>query len=157
MISKAIGERLEPQFLPVVQDDAEGLVELRIAAMRESLERIGRFSPERARDRFLSGFSPENTQHICVDGQRIGFVVVKPDGEGLLLDHLYVRPDWQGLGIGSFVLKAIFEQADLLGKPIRVGALKGSDSNRFYARHGFNLIEEAEWDNYYVRLPRAAI
>lgn len=147
---------MEPQLLQAAQDDAEILVELRIAAMRESLERIGRFNPERARDRFLSSFSPAHTRHICVDGKRIGFVVVKPDGDGLLLDHLYIHPDWQNAGIGSFVLKEIFQQADLLGKQIRVGALKGSDSNRFYVRHGFKLIEEAEWDNYYVRPPSGA-
>lgn len=30
--------------------------------MRESLERIGRFDPPRARERFLSGFVPELTR-----------------------------------------------------------------------------------------------
>jgi hypothetical protein len=70
--------------------DAEALVALRILAMRESLERIGRFDPVRARERFLSGFSPRHTRHILVDGERAGFVVVKPDGDGLTLDHLYI-------------------------------------------------------------------
>ena len=71
------------------QADAEALVALRILAMRDSLERIGRFDPVRSRERFLSAFSPQHTRHILVDGERAGFVVVKPDGDGLLLDHLY--------------------------------------------------------------------
>ncbi|WP_081012134.1 GNAT family acetyltransferase, partial [Pseudomonas syringae group genomosp. 3] len=29
--------------------------------------------------------------------------------------------------------------------------LKESDSNRFYLRHGFQLVESGEFDNYYVR------
>jgi len=41
------------KLIPVEASDAEDLVQLRILAMRESLERIGRFDPQRARDRFL--------------------------------------------------------------------------------------------------------
>jgi ribosomal protein S18 acetylase RimI-like enzyme len=129
-------------------DDAEVLAALRVLAMRESLERIGRFDPVRARERFLSGFSPQHTRHILVDGERAGFVVVKPDGEGLLLDHLYVDPRFQNQGIGAAVLATVF--ADAQGKRVRVGVLRGSDSNRFYLRHGFELVKEDEWVNYYI-------
>lgn len=53
------------------------------------------------------------------------------------------------------MLDAVFAEADALGLPIRVGALKDSASNRFYQRHGFQLAEQAEWDNYYLRPPVA--
>jgi GNAT superfamily N-acetyltransferase len=136
---------------PVGAADAEALVELRIASMRESLERIGRFDTVRARERFLSGFSPEFTRHIEVDGRRVGFVVVKPEAEALLLDHLYVHPDHQGRQIGAEVLARVIAEAEPQGLPVRVGALRGSDSNRFYQRHGFKLVEESEFDNHYLR------
>src|SRR5262245_26909572 len=58
------------EFTPAAAADAEALVALRIAAMRESLERIGRFDPQRARDRFLSTFAPEQTQHLVLQGER---------------------------------------------------------------------------------------
>ncbi|TFV99473.1 N-acetyltransferase [Oxalobacteraceae bacterium OM1] len=136
---------------PVQADDADELVAIRIAAMRESLERLGRFDPQRARERFLSGFVPAHTRHIVHDGVRVGFVVVKPAPEGLLLDHLYLLPAHQGQGIGAFVLRQVFRNADAAGQDLRVGALKQSDANRFYQRHGFRLVEEGEWDNYYLR------
>lgn len=119
--------------------------------MRDSLERVGRFDPQRARSRFLDGFSPDHTVHILLRGERIGFYVVKPQAAGLLLDHLYIKPGCQGRGFGAAVLARVFELADRQGCPVRVGALKGSDANRFYARHGFVLVEEAEFDNYHVR------
>jgi hypothetical protein len=34
---------------------------------------------------------------------------------------------------------------------LRVGVLRESDANRFYQRHGFELVDAGEWDNYYVR------
>lgn len=131
-------------------DDAEQLVALRIAAMRDSLMRIGRFDPQRARERFLSGYSPAHTRHIMLAGQRVGFVVVKPEPNALLLDHLYICPGSQGRGLGAMVLARIIDEARAQGLPLRVGALRDSDSNRFYLRHGFKLVAQEEFDNYYL-------
>jgi GNAT superfamily N-acetyltransferase len=138
-------------LLPVFEDDFEDLLALRIAAMRESLSRIGRFDPTRARERFQNGFSPENTRHVVVSSSRVGFVTVRSCDDGLLLEHLYVLPGFQGRGIGAWVLTSIFKTADSGRWQVRVTALKESDSNRFYQRHGFKMVSEGEWDNYYVR------
>ena len=124
--------------------------------MRESLERIGRFDPRRARDRFLAAFDPALTRHVVVDGERVGFVVVRPEGDGLLLDHLYIAPSAQGRGVGAAVLADVLAHADARRLPVRVGALRESEANGFYLRHGFELVEQAEWDNFYRRAPRAA-
>jgi GNAT superfamily N-acetyltransferase len=137
--------------VPAQPADLEPLVALRIEAMRESLERIGRFDPLRARERFVSGFVPECTRHIVVGGERVGLVVVKPQWDGLLLDHLYIRPAFQGRGIGAAVLALVFAEADARAQPLRVSALARSDSNRFYLRHGFRLVKQGELDIHYVR------
>ena len=141
-------------FASPTHGDADALVHIRIEAMRESLERIGRFDPQRARDRFLSSFEPAFCRLIVVEDERVGFVQMKPDGHCLVLEHLYIAPDHQGKGIGSAVLEAIFSDADSQSLSIKVGALRNSDSNDFYQRHGFLKTEEAEWDIYYVRVPR---
>lgn len=141
-------------FPPATADDLDALVALRIAAMRESLERIGRFDPVRARERFVAGFDPARTRHIAVDGARVGFFVVTPGPEAIALDHLYLHPDFQGRGIGAAVLARVFADADAAGLPVTVGALKQSASNRFYQRHGFVPTGEGEWDLYYTRPPR---
>lgn len=141
-------------FEPAQLDDIDAMVALRIEAMRESLERIGRFDPKRARERFTSNFTPSHTRHVLVQGKRVGFVVVIPEGDELVLEHLYISPSAQGRGYGAQVLCAIFDEADSKSLPIRVGALRDSDSNRFYMRHGFSLVRCAEHDNYYVRASR---
>ena len=139
------------QLSRVTAADAEALAALRVEAMRESLEHLGRFDPVRARERFLSGFVPEYTHHVLLNGSRVGFVVVKRSEQDLLLDHLYVHPNHQNKRIGAAVLQHVFAEADAAGLPVRVGALRGSASNRFYARHGFVEVEQGEFDNYYVR------
>jgi GNAT superfamily N-acetyltransferase len=139
------------KFAAVTEADFEQLAELRIVAMRESLERVGRFDPERARARLLSSFSPANTRFIIFEKETIGFYATRTSAEGLRLDHLYIHPHFQGRGIGGTVLKKIFQDADERGVPILVGALKQSASNRFCPRHGFVKSGEGEWDIYYVR------
>ena len=140
-------------FSPTTQADADVLVDMRIAAMRESLERIGRFDPQRARERFLAAFDPALCRFIEADGVRAGFVLIRPQEGRWLLDHLYVLPAHQGKGIGAKVLHEIFADADKAGLPVRVGALRESASNRFYQRHGFVQTAEADWDIYYERPP----
>lgn len=147
----ALEQQASVTFALAQISDFEELVALRIEVMRESLERIGRFDPVRARERFSAGFSPRHTRHILLGGERVGFVVVKPQGDTLLLDHLYIKPAAQGQGIGSAVLAQLFVEADAEAQQLRVGALRDSDANRFYARHGFQLVEQGEFDNYYVR------
>lgn len=140
-------------FAAVSLEDGEQLVALRIDAMRPSLEQVGRFDPNRARERFLAGFDPDQTKHIVCDGQRVGFLVVKIHADHVLLDHLYIDPAHQSRGIGSRVLEQVFRDADARQLPVKVGALKESASNQFYLRNGFALIAQADWDNYYVRNP----
>jgi GNAT superfamily N-acetyltransferase len=144
-------QSLSISFANAKPEDFEYLLALRIDAMRESLERIGRFDPARARERFLSGFEPDDTRHIEHEAQRVGFVVTKRQAECLLLDHLYIHPKYQSKGIGGAVVSQVISEANALHLPVRVGALRESDSNRFYIANGFQLVDHGEFDNYYIR------
>jgi ribosomal protein S18 acetylase RimI-like enzyme len=141
-------------FTAVSAADFEELSALRIAAMRDSLEAVGRFDPERARERLRKSFYPDHTAFIVVDGQRIGFYTFRPADEGFQLEHLYVHPSCQSRGIGSEVIRHLLSLADASQMPVSLGALRDSPSNRFYQRHGFVQTAEDQWDIYYVRTPR---
>ncbi len=136
-------------FVAVSEKDGEALAQIRVEAMRESLIAVGRFDLERAKKRFLDTFVVADTQALEIEGQRVGFFVLREYDDHLLLDHLYVLPDFQGRGIGTVVLESIFDRAKAEKKPIQLGALVGSRSNDFYRAHGFKLIGQDEFDNYY--------
>jgi GNAT superfamily N-acetyltransferase len=144
------------ELKPADEADFESLLSLRLAAMRESLERAGHFDPQRARERLSRGFNPAHTRHILVDGQLVGFVVVIPRERDWLLDHLYIHPSAQGQGVGSQVLQQVLKEADARHLPISLTALKHSEANRLYLRHGFVLEAEGEWDLYYRRPAQGA-
>lgn len=146
-------QSLNVSIAAVSEADFEKLADLRVAAMRESLEHVGRFDPERARMRLRNTFSPEHTRSIRFEGEFVGFYAARSSTEGLHLDHLYIHPRFQNRGLGGVVMRRIIEEAEKLCVPILVGALKESASNRFYVRHGFVKTGESEWDTYYTRPP----
>jgi GNAT superfamily N-acetyltransferase len=139
-----------PTLAPVAISDFDAMLAIRIEALRESLERLGRFDPARARERLAAGFAPEHMHHIERDGERVGFMTLRPDS-GLVpptlhLDHLYIRPAGQGQGIGAWALAWAKAQAAHQHCDITLSALKQSAANRFYLRNGFVQVAESEFD-----------
>jgi GNAT superfamily N-acetyltransferase len=148
-----------PTLCPVAAADFDDMVALRIEALRESLERLGRFDSVRARERLAAGFKPEYMQHIELKGDRIGFITLRPDADAvqpcLHLDHLYIRPAYQGQGVGAWTMDWVKAQADIRQLPVTLSALRESAANRFYQRHGFAEVASGEFDVDYCRMPAA--
>jgi GNAT superfamily N-acetyltransferase/ketosteroid isomerase-like protein len=138
---------------PVLPDDFESLLALRIRALRPSLEAIGRFDPQRARERFASGFAPEHMHHIVRAGQRVGCVTLRATPSAYRMDHLYIEPPAQGQGVGAWVMDWACALADLRQVALELAALKGSDANRFYQRHGLIEVGQSDFDIEYRRTP----
>lgn len=136
---------MTPSLAPVADADFEDMLALRIEALRESLTRLGRFSPDVARARLRSQFRPEWMQHLVVGGERVGYFTVEPRESELRLHHLYLKPATQGQGVGGWVLDRIKSR----GLPITLAALRDSRANGFYLRHGFKVVEEQEFDIEY--------
>lgn len=130
---------------PVVNDDFEAMLALRIEALRESLERLGRFNPDVARARLRAQFRPEWMHHLMRDGERVGYFTVEPREGDLRLHHLYLTQAAQGQGIGAWVI----DHVKARGLPISLAALRESRANDFYRRHGFRVVEEQEFDIEY--------
>lgn len=136
--------------------DPTALAELRAEAMRPSLEAVGRFDPERVRRRFLDSFDPEATLAVFEASVLVGFLVLRTRTDHLYLDHLYIAPVAQGRGLGAVLLCAVQAQiATPLAQEIRLIALTGSASGRFYQREGFVMTGSDGIDDAYVWTPSA--
>lgn len=134
--------------------DVEVIAELRALVMRPDLERLGRFDEHRVRQRLRDSFSALHTSVIVADGAFAGCVTVRPDGDGRWLEHFYLAPAVQGRGLGSAVLRALLQQTDVDGAPVRLIVLQGSSARRLYERHGFTVDAEDPIDVLMVRQPK---
>jgi ribosomal protein S18 acetylase RimI-like enzyme len=141
---------MEFEFKSASESDFERLVELRLEVMRESLERLNRFDPARARERFRTSFDPAQLRLIFVENQWVGCISVRDRGSHTELEHFYIAARAQGGGIGSKVLTHVLREAG--PRPVRLGVLKQSLAAVFYQRHGFKKVDESEFDDYFEYL-----
>ncbi|MET0822136.1 MAG: GNAT family N-acetyltransferase [Aeromicrobium sp.] len=134
---------------PALPSDAGWMAELRAVVMRPDLERLGRYDDERVRRRFLDAYRPENTTVIEVEGAAVGLFAVRHEPGERWLEHLYVRPDHQGQGLGGGVLEHVLR--DDHPRPLRLDVLQGSAARRLYERHGFVVEREDDVDVWMLR------
>ena len=120
---------------------------------RQPVQRRSQREPgdDRQRQRLRDGWAPAHTWSIEFEGSRAGFYTLRPVDGGLKLDHLYILPAFQNLGLGGRVMQRIAAQADAARLAVHLGALRDSPSNAFYQRHGYVKTGEDPWDIYYVR------
>ncbi|MGA0603589.1 GNAT family N-acetyltransferase [Caulobacter sp. KR2-114] len=144
---------MDLRFTPATEADFEALLDLRMTALRASLERVGRFDLARGRRRFRAEFSPAHTRLIHADGAFAGCVTVTPpEADGAVwIRTLYLRAQAQGRGVGAAAMAAILAETDALGHPTRLSALVGSDANRFWTRLGYVETHRDAIDVYYLR------
>ncbi|MEL7172251.1 MAG: GNAT family N-acetyltransferase [Pseudomonadota bacterium] len=133
--------------------DPSRLAEIRVEAMRPSLEAIGRFDPERARARFLDTYSARETYILRAGGDLAGFYVLRERPDHLYLDHIYICPAHQGAGLGRGIVRRVQDQARGAGLPVRLMALRGSPAQDFYAACGFVPEWSDDLDTHYLWVP----
>lgn len=137
------------EYIKSKDSDANDLANLRAQAMKPSLVALGRFDEDRVRKRFLDTFIPQDTIKLTFEGELLGFYVLRTRTDHIWLDHLYIKPEHQNKQLGKKALTRVINLAKEKGLALRLGALKGSLSNRFYQNNGFVQTHEDEFDLYY--------
>jgi GNAT superfamily N-acetyltransferase len=139
------------RFGPVSEADFEPLLALRIDVMREHLERVFRYEPERARRIFREHFDEPGLRLILVDGDRAGCVGFRICEGEIKIDSFYLDRRYQNRGLGATILKVLLAEADAQDLPMRLEVLRGSPAHRFYERHGFVKLAEDDIEAEYER------
>jgi len=139
------------RFGPAREADFEPLLALRIEVMREHLERVFRYDPERARTVFREHFDEPGMRLILSGEQIVGCVGFRIGRDEIKLDSFYLARRHHDSGLGTAILKVLLAEADTLGLPVRLEVLNGSKADRFYLRHGFVKLSEDAIEGSYER------
>lgn len=81
-------------------------------------------------------------QIIQLDGQDVGCLAVERHPTHLQLAKLYLLPQFQRCGIGTFLLQQLIAEAKQRQLPLRLRVLAVNPAYQFYQQHGFVVKEQ---------------
>jgi ribosomal protein S18 acetylase RimI-like enzyme len=144
----------ESEILEAQPEDAAEIADLYLAAQRAAMpNHKHHLTDDELRDWFLRtvGTCPGTWWIARWNGQIIGYMAVRDEDMG----HLYVRPDWQGRGVGSELLDKAKELS-----PRRLtlsAARRNARARAFYEARHFRALRlsddgphDADPDVHYV-------
>jgi GNAT superfamily N-acetyltransferase len=90
-------------------------------------------------------FRPSSTWIIKYDDKEIGLLAFDREPDHIRVRQLFLLPEYQGLGIGVYLMKDILKESKQKGIPIRLQVLKVNNRAKvFYERIGFSVTDETE-------------
>jgi GNAT superfamily N-acetyltransferase len=82
---------------------------------------------------------PDGGVYVAESGhQAVAMLAISTKEEVGWIDHLYVRPDWTGQGIGVMLLNVAHARLKPPFRPYTFQANSGA--RRFYERHGYQAV-----------------
>lgn len=119
------------------------------AAYEGYAPRIGRAPAPMAAD-YAQAVRSGHTWVAADHGEVVGFVILIPQPDYLLLENIAVLPAAQGRGVGSRLLALAEDQADRLGLgEVQLYTNEAMTENlAYYPRHGYTETDRAEQDGF---------
>jgi ribosomal protein S18 acetylase RimI-like enzyme len=77
---------------------------------------------------------------VLLDQQPIGRLYVARCPERILLLDVALLPAHRNAGVGTRLLRALLDEAEQAGKPVRLHVDKLNRALRLYERHGFSVV-----------------
>ncbi|SDR22762.1 Ribosomal protein S18 acetylase RimI [Rhizobiales bacterium GAS113] len=118
-------------------------------------ERIMRFQYRAQTVSYRAEFPAARFDIIELSGEPIGRIIVDRPGGMLHIVDQAIAPEWRNRGIGTAIMRALMDEAQTAGLPVRLEVSSANDpSLRLYQRLGFVPIETVA---LYMRLEWRAL
>ena len=89
-------------------------------------------------------FDPSRLLVVTVADHKAGIIEVISNTSCIVLNKLYLQPEYQRQGIGTHLISCILMQAQQRDVPVRLQVLKCNPAQKLYKRLGFVKIKECE-------------
>lgn len=134
---------------PARAGDRDFLLGLNRTTMRDHVEQVWGWDDDEQIEFFDSRFQPDRCRVIQAGGEDVGVLIVDDEPGEIYLAEIQIRPEWQGRGIGSSVVRSLLGRAAAAGKPLTLRVLHVNRRARaLYERFGFRAFDESETHVY---------
>ena len=133
-------------------NDSEFVFIVKEAAFREYVEQVWGWDDSYQRELHNRRFA---AQDVCIIQFRevdVGFLAISHTSDTFKVNQLFIRPEYQGKGIGSACMTRIIDDANLEQKPVVLQVLKVNTRGIvFYQRLGFTIVGQ---DSIYFQMEK---
>jgi ribosomal protein S18 acetylase RimI-like enzyme len=129
------------------EDDKSYLLRLRKLTMADSFEKAGLYLTDEEHD-FRLNDEFECMYLIWFSGERVGAVKYREFESKFELMQLQIDPEHQGRGIGKRIVERIKGWGEEKCKTVELSVLKNNPAIDLYARLGFVVVGEDEFELY---------
>lgn len=130
---------------PISNVDFEFIYQVTKAAMQTYVEQTwGSWADDEQRVRTYNSIDLSTHQIIQLDGRDVGCLAMEHHSSHLQLTKLYLLPDLQRRGIGTFLIRQLIAQAKALKAPLRLRVLAVNPARQLYEREGFRIQAQTD-------------
>lgn len=127
---------------PASEDDKDFIFEAFKLSMRKYVEWAWGWDEEFQRHDLWTNLPIDNFKIICVTGQHAGAIYVEENEQYHWVRTIFLKPEFQGMGVGSALLSQVAEQARSRRKFLVLKVIKINPAKRLYERLGFKIVKE---------------
>jgi ribosomal protein S18 acetylase RimI-like enzyme len=140
------------ELRPATSADRDFLFELHRATMRRYVEPIFGWDDTKQAELFDESFTPADCQIIQVGGEDAGVLEIAETAAEIWLTLIEIDPRWQGVGIGTSVVRSLLRRGAKTGRPVGLRVLRTNTPARaLYERLGFVTFRETD-ERIYLRV-----
>ena len=139
---------MDVRLRPYQAEDFDFARQLYFETMRWAIERLFGWNQVQQEASFDEWFIPDEVSIIVANDVDVGWIQRRLDHDALFLGSIYVTPRWQRRGIGTRVIKMIFDLARRESRPVTLAVMKINPVFAFYERFGFRPTHEDEYKVY---------
>ena len=129
---------------PARKDEGVALYTIHRAAMESYVEQTWGAWDDAWQRTYFEQHWPDVRLAIESGGELAGFLALDEQGASIHIVNIELRPEAQRKGIGSAILRAIQQRAELRGMPVTLQVLKVNPARALYERLGFEHTGETE-------------
>jgi len=138
-------------LLPASEHDKDFIFEAFKLSMREYVEWAWGWNEEFQLNGFWTNLPVQKFKLICVAGQTAGALYVEESEQNHWVRTIFLRPEFQGLGVGSALLSQEADRAKSVNKHLVLKVIKINPAKRLYDRLGFKVVKEDD-ATYHMQL-----
>lgn len=126
-------------------EDKEFVYNLKKLVLKDYIDEIWGWDEDYQRKDFEVCYNPANNKIITCNNSDIGIVEASKDSDEIHIIEIAILPEYQGMGIGTKVLKQIIDNSKARDKRVKIGCFKiNIEAKKLYLKLGFKVVEETK-------------